>query len=125
MTPPPTFEAFRDNRLTPEQLEFLFLEDRTLLESWMTAKRDALEAKARAIITATLTEAWRRLIGPAVQLVETLMLERLTAELETGQGTTGHVFASQDALASRIGITSRTLRNWLSRDYSGSRWLAC
>jgi hypothetical protein len=125
VTPPPTFEAFRDNRLTPEQLEFLFLEDRATLESWMTAKRDALEAKARAVIASTLTEAWRRLIGPAVQLVEALMLERLTAELEIGRETTGHLFASQDALASKIGVTARTLRNWLSEGYSGSKWLAC
>lgn len=120
-----TYGEFRDNQLSPEQLEWLFLEDRQTLETWMTWKREALEMKARAVIKATLTPAWRRLIGPAAQLVEALMLLRLVAELETGQTTTGHVFATQDALAAEIGVTARTLRNWLSSEYTGRQWLEC
>ncbi len=120
-----SYEAFRDNKLAAQQLESLFIEDRQTLEKWMGWKREALELKARAIIAATLTPAWRRLVGPASQLLETLMLERVTAELETGQATTGHVFATQDALAAQIGVTARTLRNWLSPEYAGHQWLMC
>lgn len=120
-----SYEAFRDNKLASQQLESLFIEDRQTLEQWMTWKREALELKARAVIAATLTPAWRRLVGPASQLLETLMLERVTAELETGQATTGHIFATQDALAAQIGVTARTLRNWLSPEYAGHQWLMC
>jgi hypothetical protein len=119
------YEQFRDNQLTPQQLEGLFLEDRATLETWMTWKHQALEMKAREVVKAVLTPAWRRLIGPAAQLVETLMFLRLIAELETGQTTTGHIFATQDALAAEIGVTSRTLRNWLAVDYTGRQWLEC
>ncbi|NJK45416.1 MAG: hypothetical protein HC933_15115, partial [Pleurocapsa sp. SU_196_0] len=89
------YDQYRDNQLSPEQLEWLFLEDRQTLETWMTWKKEALEMKARAVIKATLTPAWRRLIGPAAQLVEALMFLRLVAELETGSSTTGHVFATR------------------------------
>jgi hypothetical protein len=123
--PPATYEAFHANQLTPTQLEHLFLEDRATLETWMKWQAEAATMKARAITDATLTEDWRRLIGPASRLVETLMQIRAEGESETGQSTTGHVFATQDALAARVGVTARTLRNWLSKAYSGSRWLEC
>lgn len=123
--PPPTYEAFRANSLNATQLEFLFLEDRATLELWMKWKAEAAALKARAVTTATLTTDWRRLIGSASRLVETLMQIRAEAELETGQSTTGHVFATQDALAARVGVTARTLRNWLSQGYSGRQWLEC
>jgi hypothetical protein len=120
-----TFEAFLENRLKPEQLEYLFLEARATFEQWTAAKQQSAKTQAQAVVEATLTEDWRRLIGPAWRLVETLMLLRAESELETARPTTGHIFASQAALASRIGVTTRTLRNWLSRGYSGSKWLAC
>ena len=119
------YQQFADNRLTLEQSEFLFLEMRETFEAW-NAQRDAdLETQAIEIVTATLTEDWRRLIGNASRLVEALMLLRVQAELATGQATTGHAFSSQDNLAAHIGVTARTLRTWLSKDYSGAQWLAC
>jgi hypothetical protein len=120
-----TYGKYERGELPPQDLERLYLENPAMLEQWMSWKRQALELKAKEIVAATLTEDWRRLIGPAAQLVETLMLERLTAELETGSTTTGHVFATQDALAARVGVTARTLRNWLSDRYSGREWLLC
>ena len=122
---PPTYEAFRANTLSPSQLEHLFLEDPATMERWMGWTADAATLKARGIVQATLTEDWHRLIGPASRLVETLMQIRAEAESETGKSSTGHVFATQDALAARVGVTPRTLRNWLSKTYSGSRWLEC
>ncbi len=123
--PEVTYHQFYANRLSSEQMEWLFLERPDTFAQWTQWRSVALEMRAREIIKATLTEDWRRLIGPAVQLVETLMLERLTAELETGSTTTGHVFATQDALAARVGVTARTLRNWLSDRYGGREWLLC
>jgi hypothetical protein len=119
-----TLSAFLENRLEPEQLEYLLLEARETFEQWMAKKQQAAMNQARDLVASTLTEDWRRLIGPAARLVETLMLLRVESELETGRPSTGHVFASQAALAARIGVTPRTLRNWLSRDYSGAKWLA-
>ena len=121
----PSYEAFKNNTLTPEQMEFLFVENPSTLETWMVWKGAALEMKAKEITAAILTPAWRRLMGPAVQLVETLMHLRLVAELDAGRTTTGHIFATQDALAAEIGVTSRTLRNWLSPEYVGHQWLMC
>jgi hypothetical protein len=111
--------------LSAQEQEQLFLESPQAWEQWHTWKRQALEMRAKEIIKATLTEDWRRLIGPAARLVEALMLERIGAELETGSSTTGHVFATQDALAARVGVTSRTLREWLSDRYAGRQWLEC
>ena len=119
------YQQFAKNRLTPQQNEYLFLELRETFEAW-NAQRDAdLETQAIEIVTATLTDDWRRLIGNASRLVETLMLLRVQAELATGQTTTGHAFSSQDDLAAHIGVTARTLRNWLAKDYAGAQWLNC
>lgn len=120
-----SFTNFAANRLSPDQMEWLYLEQRETLERWMEQRREAVEAKASLIVEATLTDAWRRLIGPAWRLVAALMRLRLEAELETGAGTTGHVFASQDALAARVGVTARTLRSWLSADHPGAPYLRC
>ncbi|NJK43442.1 MAG: hypothetical protein HC933_03505 [Pleurocapsa sp. SU_196_0] len=80
-----TFEAFLANRLAPEQLEYLFLEARDTFEQWNAKKQQAVTNQARDLLAATLTEDWRRLIGPAWRLVETLMLLRAESELETGR----------------------------------------
>lgn len=119
------YQQFAENRLSLEQSEFLFLEMRETFEQWVAHRTARLEARAAQIVAATLTNDWRRLIGNASRLVEALMRLRVQAELATGQTTTGHVFSSQDDLAAHIGVTARTLRNWLSKDYSGAQWLSC
>ncbi len=119
------YQQFAENRLSLEQSEYLFLEQRETFEAWIKQRDAGLETQAREIVGATLTDDWRRLIGNAARLVEALMLLRVQAELTTGQTTTGHAFASQDDLAAHIGVTARTLRNWLSMDYAGAAWLAC
>jgi hypothetical protein len=120
-----TYQQFNSNRLTPEQMEWLYLERPDTLERWIAWKREDASTRAQQTVDATLTEAWRRLIGPAWRLVATLMRLRLEAEFETGSSTTGHVFASQDALAATVGVSARTLRHWLSKDHPGAKYLAC
>lgn len=120
-----TYDDFAQAKLSFEQQQFMLEFHSDDLEQWMAVKLEHDRTKTQAIIKATLTEDWRRLIGRAWRLVATLLEVRLEAELLIGQQGSGHVFATQADLAARVGITERTLRNWMNSSYAGKQWLEC
>lgn len=120
-----TYDDFAKAKLSFEQQQFMLEFHSAALEQWMAVKLEHDRVKTQAIISATLTEDWRRLIGRAWKLVATLLELRLEAELLVGEQGSGHIFATQADLAARVGVTERTLRNWLSQRYAGWSWLEC
>ena len=120
-----TYDDFAKAKLSFEQQQFMLEFQSADLELWMNVKIAHDRTKTQAIIKATLTEDWRRLIGRAWKLVSTLLELRLEAELLVSQQGSGHVFATQADLAVRVGVTERTLRNWMSQRYAGRQWLEC
>ena len=120
-----TYDDFAQAKLSFEQQQLLLEFHSADLERWMEVKREHDRTKTQAIIKATLTPDWRRLIGRAWKLVATLLELRLEAELLVSQQGSGHAFATQADLAARVGVTERTLRNWMNPSYSGKQWLEC
>ena len=96
-----TYDDFAKAKLTFEQQQFMLEFHSAALEQWMAVKLEHDRVKTQAIISATLTEDWRRLIGRAWKLVATLLELRLEAELLVGEQGSGHIFATQADLAAR------------------------
>lgn len=82
------------------------------------ARLEAAQTKAITLADALLTDAWKRLIGPAHRLVRALIVEMATSNDLFKPGE--HLFSSLQDIARLIGVSERTVQRWLSSSYQGS-----
>ncbi len=87
------------------------------------AQLEAAQTKARVLADALLTDAWKRLIGPAWKLLHALMVETATSNLLFAPGE--HVFSSLEDVGRLAGVSKRTVQRWLGDSYEGRAWLEC
>jgi hypothetical protein len=85
------------------------------------AQLEAAQTKAELLADALLTDAWRRLIGPAWKLLHALMVETATSNNLFGPGD--HVFSSLEDVGRLAGVSKRTVQRWLDESYKGRSWL--
>ena len=85
------------------------------------AQLEAAQTRATTLADALLTDAWKRLIGPAWKLPYALIVEMATSNALFKPGE--HLFSSLQDIARLSGVSERTVQRWLSPSYKGRAWL--
>lgn len=113
-------ESLKLRQLNGERVELLLEETRETFPAQLEHARE----RAALLTDALLTDAWRRLIGPAWKMLHALMSELLEAR-SLFDGDAEHVFATAEGVAARAGVSKRTVQRWCAKDYAGREYLEC
>ncbi len=110
-----------DLQLQLEASSNLIEEDFEDFKASFPAQLEAAQTRATTLAEALLTDAWKRLIGPAWKLPYALIVEMATSNALFKPGE--HLFSSLQDIARLSGVSERTVQRWLSPSYKGRTWL--